>query len=31
MCNLAVVFKPFDLSGLREVVESSDGVLWSPQ
>ncbi len=31
MCNLAVVFKPFDLSGLCEVVESSDGVLWSPQ
>jgi len=30
MCNLAVVFKPFDLGGLCEVVESSDGVLWTP-
>lgn len=30
MCNLAVVFKPFDPAALCEVVETSDGVLWSP-
>jgi len=28
MCNLAVVFMPFDMNAACEVVESSDGVLW---
>lgn len=28
MCNMAVVFAPFDLTAACEVVESSDGVLW---
>lgn len=30
MCNMAVVFTPFDLSAACEVVETSDGVLWVP-
>ena len=30
MCNMAIVFKPLDFDGLCEVVESSDGQLWSP-
>ena len=30
MCNLSIVFTPFDTTALCEVVESSDGVLWSP-
>lgn len=30
MCNLAVVHTPFDLGAACEVVETSDGVLWSP-
>lgn len=30
MCNLAVVHTPFDISAHCEVVETSDGVLWSP-
>jgi hypothetical protein len=30
MCNLAVVFTPFDTTALCEVVGSSDGVLWVP-
>jgi len=28
MCNLAIVFMPFDMSAACEVVETSDGVLW---
>lgn len=28
MCNLAVVFMPFDVTAACEVVETSDGVLW---
>jgi hypothetical protein len=28
MCNMAVVFTPFDLTAGCRVVESSDGVLW---
>ncbi|MFT7623511.1 MAG: hypothetical protein ACI9WU_002694 [Myxococcota bacterium] len=28
MCNLAVVFTPFDMGAFCEVVQSSDGVLW---
>jgi hypothetical protein len=30
MCNLAVVHTLCDLSAQCEVVETSDGVLWSP-
>ena len=30
MCNLAVVHTPFSLTARCEVVETSDGVLWSP-
>ena len=30
MCNLAIVHTPFDINAQCEVVESSDGVLWSP-
>ena len=30
MCNLAVVHTPFDMSALCEVVETSDGVLYTP-
>ena len=30
MCNLAIVHTPFNMSALCEVVETSDGVLWSP-
>lgn len=30
MCNLSIVFTPFDTTALCEVVESSDGHLWSP-
>ena len=30
MCNLAVVHTPMDMTALCEVVETSDGVLWSP-
>ena len=29
MCNLAVVFTPFDTSALCKVIETSDGVLWT--
>lgn len=28
MCNMAVVFTPFDVNAACEVVETSDGVLW---
>ena len=31
MCNLAIVHTPFDVSAACEVVETSDGVLWSPE
>lgn len=30
MCNLALVFTPFSMSALCEVVESSDGHIWQP-
>lgn len=30
MCNLAVVHTPFDMGALCEVVETSDGVLYTP-
>jgi Copper type II ascorbate-dependent monooxygenase, C-terminal domain len=30
MCNMAIVFTPGNPSALCEVVETSDGVLWSP-
>lgn len=30
MCNLAIVHTPFDMSALCEVVETSDGVLYTP-
>jgi hypothetical protein len=30
MCNLAIVHTPFNMSALCDVVETSDGVLWSP-
>ncbi len=30
MCNLAMVFTPFDVTAQCEVVETSDGVLWVP-
>ena len=30
MCNPSMVFTPFDMSAECEVVETSDGVLWSP-
>ena len=29
MCNLSIVHTPFSMSALCEVVETSDGVLWS--
>jgi len=31
MCNMAIVHTPFSLTALCEVVETSDGVLWSPE
>lgn len=30
MCNLAIVHTPFDMNALCEVVETSDGVLYTP-
>jgi hypothetical protein len=30
MCNLALVYTPFDQSARCDVVETSDGVLWAP-
>jgi hypothetical protein len=30
MCNMAIVHTPFDLGALCEVVETSDGVLYTP-
>lgn len=30
MCNLAIVHTPFDVSAECSVVETSDGVLWTP-
>ena len=30
MCNLAIVFTPLSPTALCEVVETSDGALWSP-
>jgi len=30
MCNMAIVHTPFSVTALCEVVESSDGQLWSP-
>jgi len=30
MCNLAIVHTPFDVTAQCEVIETSDGVLWSP-
>lgn len=30
MCNLAMVFTPFDVTAWCDVVETSDGVLWKP-
>ncbi|HIA04718.1 MAG TPA: hypothetical protein EYN66_22965 [Myxococcales bacterium] len=30
MCNLAIVHTPFSISARCEVVETSDGVLWTP-
>lgn len=30
MCNLAIVHTPFSTTALCEVVETSDGVIWTP-
>ena len=30
MCNLSIVFTPFDTTALCEVVETSDGEIWTP-
>lgn len=30
MCNLTFVHTPYDMDALCEVIETSDGVLWSP-
>ena len=30
MCNMALVHTPFSLTALCEVVETSDGVIWTP-
>jgi len=30
MCNLALVHTPFSITARCEVVETSDGVLWTP-
>ncbi len=31
MCNMAIVHTPFDITAWCDVVETSDGVLWSPE
>jgi hypothetical protein len=31
MCNLTFVHTPYDPDALCEVIETSDGVLWSPE
>jgi hypothetical protein len=30
MCNLSIVFTPFDTTALCQVVETSDGEIWTP-